>query len=380
MTYLDYSATTPVDETILKKYIDVTNEYIGNANSLHDSGIKSKTIYENSILDICCCLECLPSEIIITSGASESNSLAILGTILKEENRKNQKHIITSKLEHKSILELMEYLKQRDICIDYVNILPNGQVDLVHLEKLINDNTILVSICGVNSEIGYKQDLKKINSVIKKKNQKTLFHSDLTQALGKVKFDLKDVDMATFSSHKIYAPKGCGILYKQKNVVIDKLIYGTNNLYRYRGGTPAIPLLVSFSVAIKQALKTLDQNIEKCKELNELLRMELSKYNIKINSNEYCIPQIFNFSLLKMKGKDFVKEISKYGIYISSTSACSSSLDFSQVLDEVTNRDRTLSTTSVRVSISHLTTKEDIEKFIYIFDKIYNEKINKEKL
>lgn len=372
MTYLDYSATTPVDEKILNTYINVTNEYIGNVNSLHECGIKSKKLYEDSILEICSCLNCVPSEVVITSGASESNSLAILGTVLKSESKK---HIITSKLEHKSILDLMKYLKQKGINIEYVNLLDNGLVDLKHLEELINDDTILVSICGVNSETGYKQDLKSINDVIKKKNRNTLFHSDLTQALGKTKFDLKDVDLASFSSHKIYAPKGCGILYKKRNIEIDKLVYGTNSLYRYRGGTPSLPLIVSFSKAVKKAVKHLDENIERCKEINEFLKSELSKYEIKINSNEYSIPQIFNFSLLKMKGKDFVREISKYGIYVSSSSACSSSLDYSLILDVITNGNRLVSTTSVRISISHLTTMDDIKKFIDAFDEIYKKKI-----
>lgn len=377
MVYLDYSATTPVDKEILDKYVDVTNEYIGNVNSLHEYGVRSKKLYEDSIFEICSCLECIPSEIIITSGASESNSLAILGTILNNKN--NRKHIITSKLEHKSILDLMKYLKQNVIDVDYVNVLDNGLVDLDHLEKLVNDNTVLVSICGVNSETGYKQDLKAINEVIKKKNKNTVFHSDLTQALGKTKFNLKDVDMASFSSHKIYAPKGCGILYKNRNIEIDKLIYGTNTLYRYRGGTPSLPLIVSFAKALKKTTENLDENIEKCKELNKFLRDELSKYEIKINSNEYSVPQIFNFSLLKMKGKEFVKEISKYGICVSSNSACASSLDFSLLLDTITNGNRDVSTTSVRVSIGHLTKKEEIEKFMTAFDEIYNKErtINK---
>ena len=374
MTYLDYSATTPVDEDILNIYNEVSKNYIGNVNSLHECGVKSRELYEYSILEICKYFECVPSEIIITSGASESNSLAILGTILQKEGKK---HIITSKLEHKSILELIRYLKIKNIDIDYVKILPNGQIDLDNLNKLINENTILVSICGVNSETGYKQDLRKINEIIKKNNHNTLFHSDLTQALGKTHFDLKDVDMASFSSHKIYAPKGCGILYKKRNIEIDKLVYGTNTLYKYRGGTPALPLVVAFSKAIKKSFENLDNNIEKCTKLNLLLKKELSKYNIKINSNEYSIPQIFNFSTLKINSKEFIEKISKYGVYVSSTSACSSSLNYSQVLGEITNNNREIATTSIRVSISNLTTEEDITKFIMAFDKIYNEKMRK---
>lgn len=371
MVYLDYSATTPVDKEILDCYVDVTNNYIGNVNSLHEYGQQSKELYEKSMFDICMCLGCIPSELIMTSGASESNSLAILGTVL----RSSKKHIISSRLEHKSIMDLMRYLKTKGIKVDYVNILSNGMVDLDDLERLVDDDTILVSIGGVNSETGYKQDLKAINEVIKKKNKNTLFHSDLTQALGKIRFDLKNVDMASFSSHKIYAPKGCGILYKSRNIEIDKLVYGANNLYRYRGGTPALPLVVSFAKAIKKVYGKLDENIKRCEELNRMLRDKLSKYDIVINSNEYSVPQIFNFSLLKMNGRNFVLEMSKYGICISSTSACSSSLNYSYVLGEVTKGNRKIATTSVRVSISHLTSEEEINKFIEIFDKIYKDKV-----
>lgn len=368
MVYLDYSATTPVDDEILMNYINTTKHYIGNVNSLHECGKKSRELYEKSIFEICRSLNCIPSEVIITSGSSESNSLAILGTISME---KDKKHIITSKLEHKSILDIINMLKKYNFSIDYVKLLPNGQVDFNDLERLINENTILVSICGVNSETGYKQDLKKINETIKRKNKNTLFHSDLTQCLGKSKFDLKDVDMASFSSHKIYAPKGCGMLYKKKNIEINKLVYGTNFLYRYRGGTPALPLVTSFSLAIKKAIENLDENIKKVWELNQLLREKLSKYDVIINSNETSVPHIFNFSLLKIKGTEFVEEMSKYGVYLSTTSACNSSNGYSKMIFEITNNNMNIASTSIRVSISHLTTKEDIEKFIEYFDKIY---------
>lgn len=372
-TYLDYSATTPVDKEILTKYINITKSYVGNVNSQHKYGKDAKKIYNNALIKICSYFNCNTDEIIFTSGSSESNSLAILGTFLKNNNNKN-KHIIISKLEHKSILELADYLiKRKDITIDYVKLKKNGQVDLENLRDLINENTILVSICGVNSETGYKQDLEKINKVIKNKNKNTLFHSDLTQALGKTKFNLKDVDMASFSSHKIYSPKGIGILYKKKNVQLDKIIYGTTSLYKYRGGTPPLPLIVAFASAIEKAYKQLNKNIEKTKKLNNILKEELSKYNIRINSNEYSIPQIFNFSLLNIKGRDFVQEISKYGIYLSTTSACSSLVSNSILLKELTN-DSKIYLTSIRVSISHLTTETEIRRFIYYFDKIINNK------
>ena len=237
MIYLDYSATTPVDERVLDSYCKVTKEYPGNANSIHTLGVKSKELLIQATNQIAEIFKCHPKELIFTSGASESNTTAIKGVAFKYVNR--GKHIITSKLEHKSVLEVMGYLSNIGYEVDFVNIQPNGQIDLKHLEELIRKDTILVSICAVNSETGFKQPLKTIRQIINKKNPNVIFHSDLTQALGKTRFYLNDLDLASFSSHKIYAPKGIGILYKKRDLAIDTLIYGTTENCPFRGGTPA---------------------------------------------------------------------------------------------------------------------------------------------
>ena len=225
MIYLDYSATTPVDERVLESYLKVTRDYIGNANSIHTLGSKSKELLIQATNQIADILNCHPKEIVFTSGASESNTTAIKQTALKFANR--GRHIITSKLEHKSVLEVMGALSNVGFEVDFVNLKENGQIDLHHLEELIRPDTIMVSICCVNSETGFKQPLKTIRQVINKKNPNIIFHSDLTQALGKTRFYLSDLDLASFSSHKIYAPKGVGILYKRRDLNIDSLIYGT---------------------------------------------------------------------------------------------------------------------------------------------------------
>ena len=370
MIYLDYSATTPVDDRVLDSYCKVTKDYIGNANSIHNLGVKSKELLMQATNQIADILNCDPKEIIFTSGASESNTTAIKGVAFKYVNR--GKHIITSKLEHKSILEVMGYLSNIGYEVDFVNILENGQVDLKHLEELIRNDTILVSICAVNSETGFRQPLKAIRQVINKKNPNVIFHSDLTQALGKTKFYLTDLDLASFSSHKIYAPKGCGILYKKKNLAIDTLIYGTTANCPFRGGTPALPLIVAFSKAMRLISDKLDANIKKCEKLKAELIKGLSKYPIQINSNELSVPQIVNFSLLKIKSETFVHALERYEVYVSTTTACSS-LEESVVLRELSHGNKDISTTSIRVSLSHMTTMEEIEEFLKIFDKVWNE-------
>ena len=370
MIYLDYSATTPVDEGVLDSYVKVTRDYIANANSIHTLGVRSKELLMQATNQIADIFNCHPKELIFTSGASESNTTAVKGVAFKYASR--GKHIITSKLEHKSILEVMGFLSSIGYEVSFVNILPNGQIDLKDLESLIRDDTILVSICAVNSETGFKQPLKTIRQIINKKNPNVIFHSDLTQALGKTKFYLSDLDLASFSSHKIYAPKGIGILYKRRDLQIDTLIYGTTENCPFRGGTPALPLIVAFSKAIRLMNDNFDKNVKKCEKLKSELLKGLSKYPIQINSNDLCVPQIVNFSLLKIKSETFVHALEKYEVYVSTTTACSS-LEESVVLKAISNGNKDISTTSIRVSLSHLTSMEYIHDFLNIFDKVWNE-------
>lgn len=370
MIYLDYSATTPVDERVLDSYLKVTREYIGNANSIHTLGSKSKELLIQATNQIAEIFNCHPKELIFTSGASESNTTAIKGVAFKYASR--GKHIITSKLEHKSVLEVMGYLSNIGYDIDFVDIGDNGQVDLHHLESLIRDDTIMISICAVNSETGFKQPLKTIRQVINKKNPNVIFHSDLTQALGKTKFYLSDLDLASFSSHKIYAPKGIGLLYKKRNLNIDTLIYGTTENCPFRGGTPALPLIVAFSKAIRLANDKLETNIKKCEKLKAELLKGLSKYPVQINSNDLCVPSIVNFSLIKIKSETFVHALEKHEVYVSTTTACSS-LEESTVLKAISKGNKDISTTSIRVSLSHITTMDEVHDFLDIFDQVWNE-------
>ncbi len=373
MVYLDYSATTFVLKEVLDSYNAVTNNYIGNANSMHFLGIKSKEMFMKATNQIASILGILPKEIIYTSGASESNSTAVKGIAFKYKNR--GKHIITSKLEHKSILEVMDFLETKGFEIDYVKLDKNGIVDLKDLEAKIRKDTILVSICAVNSEVGIKQPLKTINQVIKKKNNLTFFHSDMTQALGKMQINLKDVDLASFSSHKIYAPKGIGLLYKKENIDIEPLIFGTTSNTPFRGGTPALPLVVAFSKAIRIAMENLEESVRHTTMLKEKLLNGLKEFDIVINSNDYCVPQIVNISLIKIKSETFIHALEKEEVYVSTNTACSSGEE-STILKYLTN-DKNISTTSIRISLSLYTTPEEINKFIKVFGESYRSLVYK---
>ncbi len=370
MIYLDYSATTPVDEEVLDSYVKVTREFIGNANSIHTLGMKSKELFLKATKQISDILGVKPKEIIYTSGASESNTTAIKGVAFKYANR--GKHIITSYLEHKSVLDVMDYLKTIGFKIDYVKLLPNGQIDLKDLESKICEDTILISICAVNSEAGFKAPLKTIRQVMNKKGSKAILHSDMTQALGKTNIHLSDVDLASFSSHKIYAPKGIGILYKKENLEIEPLIYGLTENTPFRGGTPALPLIVSFSKAMRLINDNLEANIKKVEKLNKALIEGLNKYSdIVINSNELSVPHIVNVSLMKIKSETFVRALEKYDVYISTNTACSS-LDESTVVGAISN-DKNRSTSTIRISLSHMTSMDEVNKFLDAFDKTWND-------
>ena len=363
MIYLDYCATTPVNNEVLDSYNRVTKEYIGNANSMHNLGVKSKELMLKATKQISDIFSCSPKEIIYTSGASESNSSAIKGVAYSFKNR--GKHIITSKLEHKSVLDVMNYLEKEGYEISYVKINKDGLVDLNDLERLIRKDTILVSICFVNSETGYRQSLKAIRQVINKKNNNTIFHSDMTQALGKIKIDLKDIDLASFSGHKIYAPKGIGLLYKNEKINIEPLIYGTTDNTPNRGGTPALPLIASLSKAIRLINEQLDENYKYVEKLNNKLLKSLSDYDIKVNSNNNSIPHIINISLKKIKSETFLHALGRHEVFVSTNTACSTGKE-STILKELTD-DKLISTTSIRISLSYLTTIEEINKFSLIF-------------
>ncbi len=370
MIYLDYSATTPVDDEVLDSYVKVTKEFVGNANSIHTLGMKSKELFIKATKQISDILGVKPKEIIYTSGASESNTTAIKGVAFKYVG--NGKHIITSYLEHKSVLDVMDYLKTIGFEIEYVNLSPNGQIDLKDLENKIRKDTILISICAVNSEAGFKAPLKTIRQIINKKNPKTIFHSDMTQALGKTNVYLSDVDLASFSAHKIYAPKGIGALYKKEGLEIEPLIYGLTENTPFRGGTPALPLIVSFSKALRLINDNLESNIKHVERLNKALIKGLSKYkDIIINSNELSVSHIVNISLMKIKSETFVRALEKYDVYISTNTACSS-LDESTVISAISN-DKNRSTSTIRISLSHKTSMDEVNKFLDAFDKTWND-------
>lgn len=368
MIYLDYSATTPVNPEVLDSLVKVSKDYIGNPNSMHNLGVKSRALLKSATRQIADCLNVKMEEIIYTSGATEANNTALLGVALRYKNRGN--HIILSKLEHPSEYVLANYLENLGFRISYVNNDSDGLIDLDDLKSLITDKTILVSIVGVNSEVGVRQPLKTIRQIIKKENPNTIFHSDLTQALGKVAINLNDVDLASFSGHKIYGPKGIGLLYKSEKVDIVPLIHGSSKDFPLRAGTPPLPLIVALSKAIRLCLIDLDKKELYVKKLNEKIVDDLSHYpNLKFNNTKYSIYNVINISLMDIKPESFVHAMEDHEVYISTNTACSSGELSTSVMALYGDKKRAM--TTIRISLSCSTTMDEVNKFLTFFHGEY---------
>ncbi len=368
MIYLDYSATTPVDKKVLDTFNKVCIEYPGNVNSLHDLGIKSKNLETYITDEIAKLLHVKSSEIIYTSGSSESNNLAIKGVISKYKNR--GKHIITTFLEHSSIIAPLNYLANNGYDVDFVNIKEDGLVDLDNLSSLINDNTILVSISLVDSEIGIRQNIEEISKIVRK-YPKCIFHVDMTQAVGKVDLPMEYVDLASISGHKIYGLKGIGLLIKKDNIQLEPLIHGGKSTTIYRSGTPALPLIASMKTSLELVLDNREKHYNYVKELNDVIVKELKNYpKIHINSTINSIPYTINFSIKDIKPETLIRALSSKEVYISTKSACSSSDSMSNSIYALT-KDKELSNNSLRVSLSYKTTKEEVMEFLKIFKECY---------
>lgn len=372
MIYLDYSATTPVDIDVFDTLSKVTKNYIGNPNSMHSLGQKSMELLESATKQIADIFGVSSNEIVYTGGSTESNNMAIIGAALA--NHKKGKHIIVSKLEHPSIYVICDYLKSIGFEISYVKNDSDGLIDFDDLKKLVREDTILVSISAVNSEIGIRQPLKMIRQIIKKENIGTVFHSDMTQAIGKVSVNMRDTDLASVSGQKIFGPKGIGFLYKSSMIKLTPLLYGSTK-ENINPGTPPLPLIAALSKAVRLANENLEKKERFVTLLNEKIVNTLSKYpNILFNKTKYSIPHILNISVMDVMPEVMVHALASHEIYVSSNTACSSGEVSNAVLAVYNDLNRAKHT--IRISLSHVTTTEEINRFLEVFKEEY-EKLSK---
>jgi len=369
MIYLDYSATTPVDSEVIKTFSKVCEEYWANPNSLHKEGVKANALINAATEQIANILGVKASEVIYTSGASESNNMVLKGICLKYQNR--GKHIITTEFEHSSIYGPVSYLQKQGFDVDFVKTDSSGKVDLEHLKTLIRDDTILVSITAVNSEIGIIEPIEEIGLLLKE-YPKVFFHVDMTQSVGKSKLDLTNIDLASFSAHKFFGVKGIGVLIKKENINLEPIIHGGKSTTIYRSGTPATPLIASVSKALRLVSSDIDKHYEYVTMINKKVREKLRTFEkVRINSPDDALPYILNISVIGVKPEVLLHALEEEEVYISTQTACSNKSDESKAVYALTN-DHDRSKSSVRISLSYKTTLEEVDKFLEIFEKCYN--------
>lgn len=370
MIYLDYSANMPADPEVLEAFCTAERAFIGNANSNHVAGQQARSEMERAVQAIAARMGALPEEVILTSGASEANNLAIKG--IARASRHVGRHIISTPLEHASVSGALTALQEQGWEIDLLDIRRDGTVDVEQLRTLLRKDTVLVAVGWVDSELGTVQPVPEIASLLKAFPQCRL-HVDATQAVGKIPLSFEGVDTLSFAPHKFGGLNGSGVLLKRRGLVLEPLIHGGASTTIYRSGTPALALAVSAEKALRLALENQDARIRHVAALNARLREALAKYpGVRFNSPETAVPHILNLSVQGVKGAAFQRALGRRGVCVSVKSACSVEGTPSKAVFAV-SRDRKSALSSWRISLSHLTTQETLTQFLLIFDECYKE-------
>lgn len=363
--YLDNSATTKPKKSVLDSFQQAALHYFGNPSSIHGLGQDGERLLRKSRQQAAAILQVKEEEIVFTSGGTEGNNMAIKGVALAHQNR--GKHIITSEVEHPSVLEACKSLEKLGFEVTYLPVDEEGRVSVQTLKENLRKDTILVSIMHVNNEIGTIQPIEEIGRILQK-YPKLFFHVDFVQGFGKVPLSLKEsfIDMATISGHKIHGLKGTGILYIRSGVKLYSLAHGGGQERSVRSGTENVPGIVSLVKAMRLHDEEKKEKPNHLQKLRNYLLTELRKIDdIVINTpEEDAAPHIVNFSAPGLKPEVVIHALEEDGIFISTKSACSSkSTDESLVL-AACGKDKDISIAGLRVSMSYQNTIEDLEFFI----------------
>ena len=362
--YFDNVATTSLNEEVKSTYIDLLNKYYCNSDALYDDGVDVFNLQEKSRSTIANLLNIKPNEIIFTSGASEANNLAIKGLCFKHPDRK---HIITSCYEHSSAYNAIKQLENEfDYKVTYLNPNKDGVIDPIDVKNALTSDTILVSIMFVNNEVGVINNINEIKEIVKK-NSGTYFHTDITQGFCKLDIDFKDIDMASFSAHKIHGLKGSGALIKKAHVELLPIISGGQQEQGLRGGTSNALVNVVLAKTIRLALENKDSKHDYLIELNKYFLNKIKEVNnIEVHLFPNSLLTLFSITT-PVPSEVLVNGFNNKGIMVSSKSTCSS---------KSSKTNRTLSALgidedhTIRVSLDFNNTKEEIDIFVEIMKEL----------
>ncbi|MBU8770072.1 cysteine desulfurase family protein [Cytobacillus oceanisediminis] len=365
MIYFDNSATTKPYKEVLESFIKVSSEYFGNPSSLHEFGGKAERLLMQAREQIAHLLNVKHNEVYFTSGGTESNNLAIKGTALM--HRKRGRHIITTGLEHASVKEAMDQLKELGFSISIIAPDKNGIVHAEDIEKEITPETILVSVMHVNNEIGSIQPIKKIGEMLKK-HSRVLFHVDNVQGIGKVPLDLyqASVDLCTISAHKFHGLKGNGVLFIRDGLRLSPLLSGGNQEWKMRSGTENVAGIVGMAKALRLTINNMERRLSQIISIKRYIFEEMNKIEgITVHTPEKnSAPHIVNFSIEGFKAEVFVHALGERGIYISTTSACSSKKAAASSTLMAMGIPEKNAKSAVRISLSYDNTMEEAEVFV----------------
>ena len=360
--YLDYAATTPVDKRVAEKMIPYLTETFGNpASNSHAFGWEAEEAVEKARADIAALINADPKEIIFTSGATESNNLAIKGAAHFYKSKGN--HLITVKTEHKAVLDTMRELERQGFEVTYLGVQENGLIDLEELKAAIRDDTILISVMWVNNEIGVVQDIPAIGEICRER--KIIFHVDAAQACGKVPVDVEaaKIDLLSMSGHKVYGPKGIGALYvrRKPRVRLEAQMHGGGHERGFRSGTLPTHQIVGMGEAFRIAKEELAQDTAHYLKLRDIFLKGIEGIEeVYINGDlEHRAPNNLNVSFNFVEGESLIMAVKE--LAVSSGSACTSaSLEPSYVLRALGRNDE-LAHSSLRITFGRMTTEEEVQ-------------------
>ncbi|RHW46861.1 aminotransferase [Bombilactobacillus bombi] len=374
MIYFDNSATTLIEPSVLKTYEKVSTDFFGNPSSLHRLGDQSQQILNSARQQIADILHCQAGEIYFTSGGSEGDNWIIKGTALEKHQFGN--HIITTNIEHPAVTNTLHQLEKLGFDVTYLPVDKTGHLNPEDVRKAIRPETILVTIMAVNNEVGAIQPIKAVAQILK--NYPNIhFHVDAVQSVGKALYkQLKDerIDFMTFSGHKFHAPRGVGFIYAKNGRRIAPLINGGGQEDNWRSGTENTPAVVAMARALRLTTENEEQQAQRQNQLRKILYDHLQTLdNIVVFSqmDASFAPHILCFALKGVRGETIVHAFEKEGIYISTTSACSSRKDEQPITLSAMHVPDKIATSAVRVSLDENNTMAEMQQFVIALDKIY---------
>lgn len=374
MIYLDNCATTKPYKEVLETFVEVNDNYYGNPASINKFGKTTNKLLDAARKQVADILKVKKETIYFTSCATESNNIAIIGSVEHKKDFGNR--IIVSKIEHPSVLETYRELERRGFILDYLNVDSNGLIDLNHLKSLLTKETILLSVMHVNNVYGGVQPIKEIVELLKE-YPKVHFHVDGVQGVLKKEINLSDIDSYSISAHKFHGIKGVGVLYLKSRRTVHNITFGGGQENGLRSGTVNVAGAVSLAKALRLSYERTPDVLKKHREFKKLIINELDSINhVVINSplDDNYVDSIINISLPKIKGEAIVNSLNERGIMVSTTSACSSKTFHLNEALFARGLSKENIEGSIRVSFSYKTKLEEIKTFVKVFKEEYNKK------